>query len=515
MAAAFLVACGGDSDTNDTNNANDAGVADTGGGGGTDATCMDYCTTVTANCSGDNALYADMAGCMTACAAIATGGVDGDTDGNTLNCRNYHAGVAANDAATHCGHAGLSGGGVCGGYCEVYCDYAEASCTGDNALYADRPSCMSACAAFPTDGDAAATDGNSVQCRSYHASFPAMADAATHCAHASTNSASGVCGSPCEAYCSQTMANCSGADALYADNDACMAACAAMPQDGEADATSGNSVQCRTYHASFPAAADSATHCGHVSLSGGGVCGDSQCDVYCDFVESNCSADPKLFPGDDAAARRGACMSTCAAFPQDGAVTATDGDSVQCRIYHASFPAAADSALHCQHASTSGGSVCGTQCDAYCDQAMANCGADFADRDACMASCGAMKTGSFDDTGADSVECRTYHASFPAASDGAVHCPHTSISGGGVCGGYCEVYCNFQETNCAFGGMDGNWADRPACMAGCMAFPTDGAHTATSGNSVQCRSYHASFPAAADSMLHCPHSGADGAMVCQ
>lgn len=510
MAAAFLVACGGDSDTNNTT---DAGTADSGTTG-VAATCTDYCTTATEHCSGANALYPDMAGCMTACAAIPTGGVAGDTDGNSLNCRNYHAEVAKNDPVTHCGHASLSGGGICGGYCEVYCDYAEASCTDGNALYPDRPACLSACAAFPQDGSPAATDGDSVQCRSYHASFPALADAATHCVHAGTNGG-GVCGSSCDAYCDQTMANCDGADALYADRDACMTACAVLPDTGAPGATSGNSVQCRTYHASFPAAADSTTHCGHVSLSGGGVCGDSNCDVYCDFVESSCAADPKLFPGDDAPARRVACMSTCAAFPQDGAVTATDGDSVQCRIYHASFPAAADSTLHCMHASTSGGGVCGTECDAYCDQAMTNCSGDYADRDACMTTCGAMKTGAFDDTGVDSVQCRTYHASFPAASDGATHCAHTSINGGDVCGGYCEVYCNFQETNCAFGGADGNWADRPACMAGCMAFPTDGEHTATSGDSVQCRSYHASFPAAADSTLHCPHSGADGAMVCQ
>jgi len=55
---------------------------------------------------------------MTACAAMSNSGSQGDTSGNTVQCRIYHAGVAGNpstNAVTHCPHAGPNGAGVCGG----------------------------------------------------------------------------------------------------------------------------------------------------------------------------------------------------------------------------------------------------------------------------------------------------------------------------------------------------------------------------------------------------------------
>jgi hypothetical protein len=37
----------------------------------------------------------------------------GDTGGDTRECRIYHLGAAAGDAALHCPHASSDGGGVC------------------------------------------------------------------------------------------------------------------------------------------------------------------------------------------------------------------------------------------------------------------------------------------------------------------------------------------------------------------------------------------------------------------
>ena len=50
---------------------------------------------------------------------------------------------------------------------------------------------------------------------------------------------------------------------------------------------SGNSVQCRIYHAGDPAAVDPATHCPHASPDGGGVCPDPKPLTWC---ESTCAA---------------------------------------------------------------------------------------------------------------------------------------------------------------------------------------------------------------------------------
>lgn len=167
--------------------------ADVDGGPPAGLTCASYCALVTTNCTATNAQYADMAECMTQCTAAAIpAGTDGMTDGNTLGCRIYHSGVAATDPDTHCVHAGLSGGAVCGTICEAYCSLIQGACTGDNQQYPDSDACLRACADLPATGALGATDGDTVQCRLYHASA-AIGDAVTHCPHAGA-SGGGVCG---------------------------------------------------------------------------------------------------------------------------------------------------------------------------------------------------------------------------------------------------------------------------------------------------------------------------------
>ena len=59
----------------------------------------------------------------------------GDTTGNTIGCRLYHAGAAAADPVLHCPHAGPTGGNVCGSWCDNYCQLmAQETEPGVNAL---------------------------------------------------------------------------------------------------------------------------------------------------------------------------------------------------------------------------------------------------------------------------------------------------------------------------------------------------------------------------------------------
>ncbi len=113
-------------------------------------------------------------------------GTKGDTDGNTLACRIYHGNApAAGDPATHCVHAGPTGGNVCGSWCENYCDLSLELCTGGNAHgYTDTNDCVTKCGGFDATGNAGDALYDTVQCRIYHAGAPAAADAATHCPHA-------------------------------------------------------------------------------------------------------------------------------------------------------------------------------------------------------------------------------------------------------------------------------------------------------------------------------------------
>ncbi len=234
--------------------------------------------------------------------------------------------------------------------CEVYCDRIAAHC---NGLYPDRDpdraNCLAACGLFPDGGDEDrirdVADGNSLACHLYHAAA-ASDEPQLHCGPASVHG-SNVCGGLCEVYCSHVMQTCTGEHALYPDVDACLASCAAMPQDGEFDAAAGNSVQCRSYHGSFPALLGPELHCPHASVNGGRVCG-SVCEAYCDQVGVNCA---DLYEG------REQCVLACDDFPP-GEWDDVVGDTAACRAYHASFPAAANAALHCPRAAHDGGGVC-------------------------------------------------------------------------------------------------------------------------------------------------------------
>ncbi|MCA9542453.1 MAG: hypothetical protein KC620_26330, partial [Myxococcales bacterium] len=337
--------------------------------------CDVYCDRFMDNCPG---YYEDADNCHAFCELFPQDGEPNATQGNNVQCRIYHGNLPAlGDPDLHCPHGSLTGGDVCGSYCEVYCDMVERNCDAQ-AVFPDRYSCMASCEAFPTDGDPVATAGNSVQCRIYHGGYPASQDPALHCPHTSTGGG-GVCGSHCEGYCAQMMAHC---PATYGDMAQCLTLCEAIPADGMWNDTAGNSLQCRTYHASFPAAGEPMTHCPHAGLTGGNVCGD-YCEVYCDYIEDNCAAQGQFNDRD-------ACMTACADYSTGGRDGDTSGDSVQCRIYHASYPASQDPALHCPHAGPDGAGVCvgDSTCERYCDAMLANCPTAYPDADACMAACG-------------------------------------------------------------------------------------------------------------------------------
>lgn len=303
--------------------------------------CAAYCTNVMAGCTDANALYADQAACEAACALFPATGQDGDASGDTLQCRMFHA-TAAVDDTTHCPHASAQGGNVCGSNCEVYCRFMVGTC----ATFDDVPTCLATCGGYPSDGAIGAADGNSVQCRTYHAM--ASSGDNSHCAHAGITGG-GACGDACEAYCDQVQSNCRDATQLYPTREDCINTCGHFPADGAWDATSGNNVQCRAYHGAGAARADP-THCAHASANGGDTCG-TYCEGYCDQVMGNCTGDNAQY------ADPAACATACGGFPEQSDF-ATAGDSVQCRTFHGSYPAHSDPATHCDHAGEVSTGVC-------------------------------------------------------------------------------------------------------------------------------------------------------------
>jgi hypothetical protein len=71
--------------------------------------CDAYCQIETTVCTGANAAFGGMNECLSKCGAWAATGKAGDTSGNTIQCREYHLGVASTsdaNAMTHCPHTG-------------------------------------------------------------------------------------------------------------------------------------------------------------------------------------------------------------------------------------------------------------------------------------------------------------------------------------------------------------------------------------------------------------------------
>jgi len=303
--------------------------------------CTQFCMNLTSTCTGANIQYPNPDTndfCVPTCEAFSYG-IDTpiDTSGDTYNCRVYHLSVARSNpptsANTHCPHAGFDGGDsedLCGDYCDAYCDVVNFACTGANQIQAfvnasgfDRTRCELECEFFPAAmpkidlGSAAASTGDTRDCRMWHAQFAAgdQPAANAHCNHASPVTYQAQCGSMCENYCDIVMSTCVNALQQWKDKSQCVLACGAFPQTPvlatDPIVTGGNSVGCRRYHAITGYAVDNlAFHCPHTGPLGGGstgaVCTDNNgCDGFCNLTMAMC---PSAYT-DNAA-----CNTACATW---------------------------------------------------------------------------------------------------------------------------------------------------------------------------------------------------------
>ena len=136
-----------------------------------------------------------------------------------------------------------------------------------------------------------------------------------------------MCGDRCDAYCNNMLETCDATDYKYADRTACMNACSEFPDD-PSKPFGGNSLQCRNYHALVATTSKNTIHCGHAwPLSVDKICG-TKCEAYCTAANTHCTGINTLYADMDT------CLRECSAFPADGAVDASTGDSIQCRAYH-------------------------------------------------------------------------------------------------------------------------------------------------------------------------------------
>ncbi|MEC9070815.1 MAG: hypothetical protein VX938_00490, partial [Myxococcota bacterium] len=247
----------------------------------------------------------------------------------------------------------------------------------------------------------------------------------------------------CEVFCEAVATNCVDDNALFDDDDACLAACAEWPSDPDfEEGGGGDSLECRTWYAGTPAEEDPETNCLIAAADGGGVCVDIvpalPCETFCTTVLEKCTDDNEVYADEEE------CVSACEGWTSNpDYVDGEGGDSAECRAYYAGDPIDEDPEANCPAVSADGGGICYEPppvlpCDTYCELALANCIEDnalYADDAECQAACAEWPSDPDYEpgVGGDSIECRTYHVGTPSAEEPEIHCLHAAPDGGGVC----------------------------------------------------------------------------------
>jgi hypothetical protein len=301
---------------------------------------------------------------------------------------------------------------------------------------------------------------------------------------------------------------CAGEDGYDMDDATCAIKCMMVSTDGfpGPNSSTDDTVQCRLFQlevASGLTGADKKTFCDAARLEGSPYCTVSPppigCDPYCQAIQGLCG-DLKG-PGKKPAAQYngydacfGQCQSTYA-FPK-GEIWHRDQNTIGCRYWHAVAAGVEDPLFHCPAAGPSGGGVCGSQCELYCQLATTICtdaNALYDSVDACLATCSIFPTdGKMGDLSGDTLQCRltTLASATDEPAAPAVLCPQVGDEPAQGCVGpieepNCADYCALMDQSCP-GSFDGG-----VCLLTCNGLGFEsGSFADEAVNTLGCRMYH-------------------------
>jgi len=163
----------------------------------------------------------------------------------------------------------------------------------------------------------------------------------------------------CSTYCAEISANCTGTNAQYTDDQACLHACETFAVGTSAVTDmSGNTLGCRIYHAGAASRMSPETECPRAGPAGDLMIardpanspmycsGGDFCATFCTIEIAACGSDDAPLPGDPRSStsnnlvrqfrNMADCTNVCAAYDKTHAYSpASSGDSLACRLSQA------------------------------------------------------------------------------------------------------------------------------------------------------------------------------------
>jgi hypothetical protein len=159
----------------------------------------------------------------------------------------------------------------------------------------------------------------------------------------------------CADYCEDIMTGCTEDLLQYRDMAQCMKVCSYFPEGELSSNEDDNTVACRLRAASrarYAGGTELVAYCREAGPGGDGTCG-SNCDGYCTLMMGVCTAKAAGNFRYDSADE---CLQVCDDLPL-GSVSysvldpeVSDGNHVQCRLFHVTSAAMLDAEEHCEHA---------------------------------------------------------------------------------------------------------------------------------------------------------------------
>jgi hypothetical protein len=249
----------------------------------------------------------------------------------------------------------------------------------------------------------------------------------------------------CASYCSTLMEACPGSVAVYEDNETCSKVCGFFKAGTK---PTGNTLACRSDQADVALSlssdlSENSTNCAAAGPGGGDKCTAHpmlpDCEGYCTVYMKACPTAKDW--GFDTFEQ---CTSRCAAFPSTNhtytAADGHDGDTLACRLYHATL-ATVDPDNNCPSAALRPTGDCvgsgEPSCVDYCRLNLVACTGEYQAYESsrqCRAVCDVLKKGDRADTGGqDTVGCRAYHSYVALMGEPTPHCSHSGPAGDGIC----------------------------------------------------------------------------------